>query len=311
MRLFGSDRISSIYDRLGIEEGQDIQHPLISRAIEVAQKRVEQHNFDIRKHVLEYDNVMNKQREVIYEERKKILVGENVREHIYEIIEEVLDGAIIMYMNPDVHKADWKYAEFNEWLWSKFNIRVQNIEDIVEGKDAEDILDYLVETVRTAYMEKEKNMPPGLMQHLEKMIMLQVIDTKWKDHLYAMDYLREGIGLRAYGQRDPLVEYKREAFEMFSNMISGVEEEAVETVFKLQPVKEERIRGVFSSLSQELVHPEAVKFERPQQEVPEQDLPSSLKEIKPQPVQSLGPKVGRNDPCPCGSGRKYKKCHGR
>ncbi|MDP2911756.1 MAG: preprotein translocase subunit SecA, partial [Candidatus Omnitrophota bacterium] len=129
MRLFGSDRISSIYERLGIEEGQDIQHPLISRAIEVAQKRVEQHNFDIRKHVLEYDNVMNKQREVIYEERRKILMGENVKEHIYEIVEEVLDDAIMMYMNPDIHKADWKYAEFNEWLWSKFNIKMQNLEE--------------------------------------------------------------------------------------------------------------------------------------------------------------------------------------
>ena len=127
MRLFGSERISMIYERLGIEEGQDIQHPLVTKAIEVAQKRVEQHNFDIRKHVLEYDNVMNKQREVIYEERKKILMGENIRGHIYEIIEEVLDDTIMMYMNPDVHKADWKYAEFNEWLWSKFNIKIQNI----------------------------------------------------------------------------------------------------------------------------------------------------------------------------------------
>ena len=221
MRLFGSDRISSIYDKLGIEEGQDIQHPLISRAIEVAQKRVEQHNFEIRKHVLEYDNVMNKQREVIYEERKKILIGENVREHIYEIIEEVLDSAIMMYMNPDVHRADWKYAEFNEWLWAKFNIKIQNTEEMVEGKDAEGILDHFIEIIKSSYMEKEKNMPPGLMQHLEKMIMLQVIDTKWKDHLYAMDNLREGIGLRAYGQRDPLVEYQHEGYDMFMEMIES------------------------------------------------------------------------------------------
>lgn len=159
MRLFGSDRISSIYDKLGIEEGQDIQHPLISRAIEVAQKRVEQHNFDIRKHVLEYDNVMNKQREVIYEERKNILMGEKVREHIYEIIEEVLEDAIMLYMHPDVHRSDWKYAEFNEWLWSKFNIKIQNIEEMVEGKDAEGILDHLIETIKSAYLDKEKNMP--------------------------------------------------------------------------------------------------------------------------------------------------------
>ena len=320
MRLFGSDRISSIYDRLGIEEGQDIQHPLISRAIEVAQKRVEQHNFDIRKHVLEYDNVMNKQREVIYEERKKILTGDNVREHIYEIIEEVLDEAIITYMNPDVHKADWKYAEFNEWLWSKFNIRIQDIEEMVEGKDAEAILDYLIETVKSAYIEKEKNMPQGLMQHIEKMIMLQVIDTKWKDHLYAMDNLREGIGLRAYGQRDPLIEYQHEGYDMFMGMIESIKHETIEFLFKVHSAREESsMRGVFQSLPQEFVKSEAApmsKIPAPQaQRVKE--FQNGLSEERPSVEQykRSEPKVGRNDPCPCGkvdsrTGKqlKYKKC---
>ncbi len=316
MRLFGSDRISSIYNRLGIEEGQDIQHPLISRAIEVAQKRVEQHNFDIRKHVLEYDNVMNKQREVIYEERKKILMGENVREHIYEIIEEVLDDAIIMYMNPEVHKADWKYAEFNEWLWSKFNIKIQNIEEMVEGKDAEGILDYLVEIIKSAYMDKEKNMPQGLMQHLEKMIMLQVIDTKWKDHLYAMDNLREGIGLRAYGQRDPLVEYQHEGYDMFMAMIESVKHETIEFLFKVQAVREEdSIRGVFQSLPQEFVKTDAA----PMSKIPAsqarrgKEFQEELPEDRPSVEQykRSEQKVGRNDPCPCNSGKKYKKCCGK
>ena len=316
MRLFGSDRISSIYDKLGIEEGQDIQHPLISRAIEVAQKRVEQHNFEIRKHVLEYDNVMNKQREVIYEERKKILMGENVREHIYEIIEEVLDDAIIMYMNPDVHRADWKYAEFNEWLWAKFNIKVQNTEEIVEGKDAEGILDYFIEIIKSAYIEKEKNMPQGLMAHIEKMIMLQVIDTKWKDHLYAMDNLREGIGLRAYGQRDPLVEYQHEGYDMFMAMIESVKHETMEFLFKVQAVKEEdSIRGVFQSLPQEFVKSEAApmsKISTPQMQRREEfqeDLPE--KRSATEQYKRSEPKVGRNDPCPCNSGKKYKKCCGK
>nr|MBU1328475.1 preprotein translocase subunit SecA [Candidatus Omnitrophota bacterium] len=316
MRLFGSDRISSIYNRLGIEEGQDIQHPLISRAIEVAQKRVEQHNFDIRKHVLEYDNVMNKQREVIYEERKKILMGKNVREHIYEIIEEVLDDAIMMYMNPEVHKADWKYSEFNEWLWSKFNIKIQNTEEMVEGKDAEGILDYLVEIIKSAYMDKEKNMPQGLMDHLEKMIMLQVIDTKWKDHLYAMDNLREGIGLRAYGQRDPLVEYQHEGYDMFMAMIENVKHETIEFLFKVQAIREESpIKGVFQSLPQEFVKTDAAPMskisasqvrrgEKFQQELPEEG-PSA------EQYKRSEPKVGRNDPCPCNSGKKYKKCCGK
>jgi len=316
MRLFGSDRISSIYDRLGIEEGQDIQHPLISRAIEVAQKRVEQHNFEIRKHVLEYDNVMNKQREVIYEERKKILIGENVRGHIYEIIEEVLDDAIMMYMNPDVHRADWKYAEFNEWLWAKFNIKIQNTEEMVEGKDAEGILDYLVEAIKSAYMEKENKMPPGLMQHIEKMIMLQVIDTKWKDHLYAMDNLREGIGLRAYGQRDPLVEYQHEGYDMFMAMIESIKHETIEFLFKVQAVKEESpIRGVFQSLPQEFVKTEAApmsKISAPKAHG-EEEFQEELPETRPSVEQykRSEPKVGRNDPCTCGSGKKYKKCCGK
>ena len=316
MRLFGSDRISSIYDKLGIEEGQDIQHPLISRAIEVAQKRVEQHNFEIRKHVLEYDNVMNKQREVIYEERKKILIGENVREHIYEIIEEVLDSAIMMYMNPDVHRADWKYAEFNEWLWAKFNIKIQNTEEMVEGKDAEGILDHFIEIIKSSYMEKEKNMPPGLMQHLEKMIMLQVIDTKWKDHLYAMDNLREGIGLRAYGQRDPLVEYQHEGYDMFMEMIESVKHETIEFLFKVQAAKEEGpIRGVFQSLPQEFVKSEAAPMSKipiPQMQRGGEfqgDLPEERPAVEQ--YKRSEPKVGRNDPCTCGSGKKYKKCCGK
>jgi len=324
MRLFGSDRISTIYDRLGIEEGQDIQHPLVTKAIEVAQKRVEQHNFDIRKHVLEYDNVMNKQREVIYEERKKILLGENVREHIHEIIEELLDDAIIMYMNPDVHKVDWKYAEFNEWLWSKFNIRIQNLEEIVEGRDSEAILDYLFEAVKAAYLEKEKKMPPGLMSQLEKMIMLQVIDTKWKDHLYAMDNLREGIGLRAYGQRDPLVEYQHEGYDMFMEMIEAIKHETVEFLFKVQAAREEGLnRGVFQSVPKEFVKTEAtpmsmIPVSKPgsgefEKELPEDPIPQGYGAGRPSAEQykRSGPKVGRNDPCPCGSGRKYKKCCGK
>jgi len=255
---------------------------------------------------------MNKQREVIYEERKKILTGENVRGHIYEIIEEVLDDAIIMYMNPDVHRADWKYAEFNEWLWSKFNIKIQNVEEMVEGRDAEGILDYLVETIKSAYMEKEKNMPQGLMAHIEKMIMLQVIDAKWKDHLYAMDNLREGIGLRAYGQRDPLIEYQHEGYDMFMAMIDSVKHETIEFLFKVQAVKEgSPLRGVFQSLPQEFVKSEAA----PMSKIPTHQAQVREKFQEEQPAveqyKRQEPKVGRNDPCPCGSGKKYKKCCGK
>jgi preprotein translocase subunit SecA len=163
------------------------------------------------------------------------------------------------------------------------------------------------------YDKKEKEMTPELMRNLEGMAFLQIIDSKWKDHLYAMDSLREGIGLRAYGQRDPLIEYKREAFGMFSQMIGAIEDEAVETIFKLQPVRQERFRGVFSSLPQELSHPESEKFQAPGPGVPcvreEVSIPGG--EAKPSPAQTHQPKVGRNDPCPCGSGKKYKKCCGK
>jgi preprotein translocase subunit SecA len=219
-------------------------------------------------------------------------------------------------MNPDLHKADWKYAEFNEWLWSKFNIRIQNIEDMVEGRDAEGILDYLIETVKSAYADKEKNMPQGLMLHLEKMIMLQVIDTKWKDHLYAMDNLREGIGLRAYGQRDPLVEYQHEGYDMFMEVINSVKHETIEFLFKVQATKEESpIRGVFQSLPQEFVKSDAAPMSKIP--APQARRNEEFQEESSEEVPSVGqykrsdPKVGRNDPCPCGSGQKYKKCCGK
>ncbi|MFC1621465.1 preprotein translocase subunit SecA [Candidatus Omnitrophota bacterium] len=307
MRLFGSGKIAAIYDKLGIEEGQDIQHPLVSRAIEVAQKRVEQHNFDIRKHVLEYDNVMNKQREVIYEERRKVLRGENIKQHLHEIIEEVIDGAMGLYFNAETHKSDWQYAEFCEWFRSKFNIRLQNLEDMVEGKDSDAILNELSTMVKSAYEEKEKNMAPGLLRHIEKMLMLQVIDTKWKDHLHAMDNLREGIGLRAYGQRDPLVEYQHEGYDMFMSMIGSIKDETLEFLFKVQAVREEGApRGVFQSLPQQLVHDEISPMSRTSTSQSPQDLPKPPAQHKREE-----PRVGRNDPCPCGSNRKYKKCCGQ
>jgi len=164
-----------------------------------------------------------------------------------------------------------------------------------------------------AYEEREKSIGQETLRHLERMVFLQIIDSKWKDHLYAMDNLREGIGLRAYGQRDPLIEYKREAFQMFAQMISGIEEEAIETLFKLQPVKMERFKGIFSQAAQEFLHPETSRFEKPEAEPA---IEPAHRFGPPQPVSipptiKSHPKVGRNDPCPCGSGKKYKKCCGR
>jgi len=312
MRLFGSDKISIIYDRLGIEEGQEIQHPLVTRAIEVAQKRVEQHNFDMRKHVLEYDNIMNKQREVIYEERRKVLFGtsDEVREHVYEIIEEIIDSGMNLYFNPEAQRTDWKYTEYSEWFWSKFNIRLNNLADTLEGKNRDQVLDFLFSAVKSGYEEKEKKMGLGLIRHIEKMIMLQIIDAKWKDHLYAMDNLREGIGLRAYAQKDPLVEYQHEGYDMFMSMIDSIKDETVEFLFKVQGAREEdSIKSVFQSLPQKFIHDDAAPMLRaPGDSLRAGGMPQPESS---EPHKRTSPKVGRNDPCPCNSGKKYKKCCGK
>ncbi|MFA5144729.1 MAG: preprotein translocase subunit SecA [Candidatus Omnitrophota bacterium] len=299
MRLFGSDRLVGVMDKLGLEEGQVIEHSWVSGSIEMAQRRVEQRNFEIRKQLLEYDNVMNKQREIIYTQRREVLEGASVKENIFEAARVVIDGIVETYFSDNAGGQEPDREGLKLALKLKFGLDI----DIPQGRDlnSNELKESLCRAVLYAYEEKEKSMGQDLTRHLERMVYLQIIDSKWKDHLYIMDNLREGIGLRAYGQRDPLVEYKREAFDMFGQMISTIGDEAVEAVFRLQAAKPERFKGVFSPGSQQLVHPDAAKFE-------------SLKEQAPEavkPVQSSHPKVGRNDPCPCGSGKKYKKCCGR
>ncbi len=315
MRLFGSDRLIGMMDKLGLEKGQVIEHPWVSKSIEIAQRRVEQHNFEIRKQLLDYDNVMNKQREVIYTQRRDILEGASLKEHISGIIEKLIEEMIGLYANKNIDPASWDLAGLTAAIKLKFGIESSAIEN--SGKD---LPETILSLVNTAYNQKEAAIGEGLMRHLERMVFLQIIDAKWKDHLYAMDSLREGIGLRAYGQRDPLIEYKREAFDMFSQMIAGIEDEAVEMVFKLAPPRKEVFRGVFETSRQELVHPAAQKYQ-PQTEQEEIRQPDTSRgerpfaptqpSAKPQSIKSGHPKVGRNDSCPCGSGKKYKKCCGK
>jgi preprotein translocase subunit SecA len=311
MRLFGSDRLVGIMDKLGLEEGQRIEHPWVTKSIEIAQRRIEQHNFEIRKQLLEYDNVMNKQREVIYGQRKHILEGTSLKEGISEIIDKILTSILAMYAGDNVSPQEYDIAGLISAVRLKFGLEIDK--DPMLNLSRDEIKQTLYNIIVEAYETKEKSLGEDLMRHMERMVFLQIIDSKWKDHLYAMDNLREGIGLRAYGQRDPLIEYKREAFDMFSQMFSSIEEEVVETIFRIQPAKPKEFRGVFSAVSQEFVHPEVERFERPQHEPtiepahgfgpPEPvSLPPSIK---------TSPKVGRNDPCHCGSGKKYKKCCGR
>jgi len=316
MRLFGSDRLVGIMDKLGLEEGQVIEHPWVTKSIEIAQRRVEQYNFEIRKQLLEYDNVMNKQREVIYGQRRSVLEGTFLKEDILSIIDKINDDIMAIHIGDKQSCEEWDIAGLASTLKLKFDIGLDTLK--IQKLNRDELKEELSKNVIEAYEEKEKSLGTDMMRHLERMVFLQIIDIKWKDHLYAMDNLREGIGLRAYGQRDPLVEYKREAFEMFGQMISGIEEEAVETIFRLQAAKPERFRGVFSSVSQEFLHPEVTRPEGPQENIEMQETPQvSPKAMKLSP-QVSGPKVGRNDPCPCGAKDpatgnpiKYKKCCGR
>jgi preprotein translocase subunit SecA len=308
MRLFAPDWIIKWLNGLDTQ-GESLTAKeghmagMFSKSIETAQHRVEQQNYEIRKQLLEYDTVMNKQREIIYGQRKEILEGVSLKEEIIGSIDDAVDGILATYAGEAGQAGEPDVVAITSSLKLKFNIDIAPSQ--LQNMDSHSIRAALSAGLNKYYLDKELSVGEGLLRHLERMVFLQIIDSKWKDHLYTMDKLREGIRLRAYAQRDPLIEYKREAFQMFTEMCSSIKEEAVETVFKLQPAKEERFRGVFSSVTQQMVHPEATKFQPPAAE-------GSLEEsVESRPVQSTGPKVGRNEPCPCGSGKKYKKCCGK
>ncbi len=319
MRIFGGDRISGMMAKLGMEEGQDIQHPLVTRSIETAQKRVESRNFEIRKHLLEYDNVMNKQREVIYQERNEVIEGDDLRSHVLEMIEEAIRNTFSRYVNPQVAVDQWDLSGLTEWARRGLGLQWEVTKE--SGLEAQQIEASLLEGAVKSYQEKETQLTVELIRQLERSVLLQIIDSKWKDHLYAMDNLREGIGLRAYGQRDPLVEYQHEAYILFTDMVESVKQESVEMLLKVQLMRREPkpVRGVFESVPQKLVHETASALSgailkssaQPEGAMLGSAVPSLKSSLGgPRPVHRQTPKVGRNDPCPCGSGKKYKKCCG-
>lgn len=315
MRIFGSDRISGLMQRLGMEEGQEIEHPLVTNAIGTAQRRVESRNFEIRKHLLDYDNVMNRQREVIYEERRKVLEGEDLREHYLGMIDEAAQGLAASY--PPGEDAEG-FRGFADLARQVFPIQVEGL----QGLETEAMAEEIASRARQAYERKEAEIGVPFMRQLERMILLDVVDSKWKEHLRGMDDLREGIGLRGYGQKDPLVEYKREAFEAFQVMVQAIQEDALTFIFRVQPMTQEERHAPRPERKQaplQFLHPDAapVAAERQGRGSPitealgdggaPEPAPGS---VKGHTVQH-GDKVGRNDDCPCGSGKKYKKCHGR
>ena len=317
MRIFGSDRISGMMDRLGMEEGQEIQHPLVNKAIETAQKRVENMNYEIRKHLLEYDDVMNRQREIIYGERSKFLDSENLDEPFFEMLEDSLESQILNYLNPDMPRDDQDEEGLFESLKHRFGVDFDDLRP--ERLEVELLFEDIAERLKKVFSEKKQRVGADFMVYLQRTIFLQVVDTKWKDHLYQLDTLREGIGLRAYGQRDPLVEYKREAFALFDAMSEGIKQEVVELIYKVQIQQKEdlEVSQVFNAESQELIHESAPKKPPAQQQPPQgqglgggQPISGNAPPQKAMPIKRDMPKVGRNDPCTCGSGKKYKKCCG-
>lgn len=322
MRLFGSDRIANVMQRIGIEEGQDLTHPLLNRSIETAQKRVEERNYSIRKHTLKYDDVMNKQRQVIYEFRNEILTTEKPQELFEEILTEVLENKVEEFCPPGIHYEEWNLEGLTHWVQQNFPVAMK-LDEIKEAHDFESVLDTLKEIVIKGWKLKEEIEGEKSMRTIERYGMLSVVDRMWREHLYGMDALREGISLRAYGQSDPLIAYKKEAFDAFSEMMVNTKDEMPKVVFS-STLSPEKLQEFFalSRMPQEYTHKEVSAFEmeggsRPQEEMAEASMSSEGQAPQRRPAPAAAPvrrevpKVGRNEPCPCGSGKKFKKCCGQ
>jgi preprotein translocase subunit SecA len=296
MRIFGSDRISGLMQRLGMEEGVPIEAGMVSRAIERAQKQVEGRNFEARKHLLEYDDVMNKQRESIYTLRRSILEGREGKDYIVNAADEIVEYLVDTHY-PEDSKDHPNEVELNAELFDFFGVDLKSAGADLETMRREEVSERIKEAVNRRYEEKEAAVGPEAMRMHEKYLLLQVIDQQWKDHLLNVDHLKEGIGLRGYGQRDPLIEYKKESFEIFQEMMERIQDRVVKYLWKIEVVVERE---------EETPRQRALPPPPRQQPMFFSGSPGS----QPQPVKKRDAKVGRNDPCPCGSGKKYKKCHG-
>jgi preprotein translocase subunit SecA len=285
MKLFGSDRIAGAMERMGMEENTPIEHGLITRAIENAQKKVEQYHFNIRKQVLEYDDVMNKQRESIYGLRHRILEGRDLKQKAYEMIDQLVKSHLDIFIPEKSSK--WDIDGLNKAITEMLPVDLSNLS---QYKDRAGIRGALEKLLKDAYEAKEQYVGGEAMREIEKLVMLKEIDAKWIEHLHNMDVLREGIGLRAWGQRDPLIEYKIEGYKMFQDMMDAARQEIISMIFKVQIVKE----GEEETLKRkrQVTYGEPTRVSRS----------SAVRKTE---------KIGRNDPCPCGSGKKYKKCCGK
>jgi preprotein translocase subunit SecA len=297
MRIFAADRISGIMQRLGMEEGIPIESRFVSKQIESAQKRVEGQNFGYRKHVLEYDDVMNKQREAIYGLRRQLLEGEDQKEYLMGIADDIMVELVERHASENTHPEEWDLNALQTAVLQQFGFDFRAEEVEPEQMGAKEIEEKLISVAHEKYDAKEGIIGSAPMRYHERMLMLQIVDAQWKDHLLAMDHLKEGIGLRGYGQRDPLVEYKKESFTLFEGLMSRIEEDTLRFLFLLQPVEEQK-------------QAEQMERKRRRAEFVMSQQSGNGDGNAPQQVKRDGAKVGRNDPCPCGSGKKFKKCHG-
>ncbi len=292
LRIFGGERMSSIMERLGMEEGEPIEHGMISKAIENAQRKVEGHNFEIRKQLLKYDDVMNQQREVIYKQRREALAGKSLKPAIDEMIRELSEKVTDGFADEKVLPEEWDWKGLKEAAYLQFGLHLKVDFDTMDGLTRDGLAELIFEAAVKGYEDKEATLGAEEFRHLEQMIVLQVVDNLWKEHLLAMDHMKEGIGLRGYAQQDPLVVYKKEGFEMFMDMIERIKEETVRFLFRVQIARPEEMAAREKAEKDKLVY-------------------SHSGGVAKQPVRRSEKKVGRNQPCPCGSGKKYKKCCGK
>jgi preprotein translocase subunit SecA len=294
LRIFGGERMSTIMEKLGMEEGEPIEHNLISRAIENAQTKVEAHNFDIRKQLIEYDDVMNQQREVIYRQRREALRGGSLRPAIEDMIQDKAEIIAHTFANDKIDPSEWDFKGMDEAIFNQYNFHLPVTEEMLDGLTREGLSGIISAEALGWYAKKEAEIGADNFRHLERFVMLNTVDTLWKDHLLSMDHLKEGIGLRGYAQQNPLIVYKKEGFEMFQDMISRIQGETVSILLRIQPAEPEKLDEYHKPKEQNLIF-----------------SGSDSASQKQAPVRRSSEKTGRNDPCPCGSGKKFKKCCGK
>jgi len=316
MRIFASDRVAGLMQKLGMGNGEAIEHPWVTRSIESAQRKVEGRNFDVRKEILAYDDVANDQRKVVYAQRNELMAAEEISDIITAIREDVVNNVITQYIPPKTMVEQWDTKGLEEHLHQEFNVEIPVRKMLAEDHSLqeESLRKRIIEILEQNHKDKEQQMSKDVLQHFEKSVMLQVLDNSWKEHLAAMDYLRQGIHFRGYAQKDPKQEYKREAFEMFTNLLEHIKYEVIGILFKVQVRQEEDVHA----LDEQMQAPREMHFEHaqaPALDAYEESLLAVEQEedvaAVEQPFIREGQKVGRNDPCPCGSGKKFKQCHGQ